>query len=1185
MKKILTILFCGIMMSLYSADIKWQGGTGVLWETSSNWVGGVAPGISDKAIIDITATVRLTSTVTIASLELTGSLGGIDPETEEPIPGFTPSLQIGSSVSEIYGYLTVTGNVTVTGTSPKIAVNKGNLNVNGSISFDGHTLSTLTPGSLNVIGNLTIVDVTTLFSNLGVYNIDGNVDFNSKSLTLGASSLTSVAGTISNYSNFSPSNGTFTYDGTLNQTVIPKNYNNLTFSGAGKKTINGAITVSGTFTPGSGEVEYNFASTTTILPAAYGTLTFAGGGEKQIAGTVTASTFNIGTGKVTYLGTSQTILPAAYPNLALDGSGTHVIDGAVSATVFSNSGSSVSYTGASTQNIIPGSYVANLTFSGAGKKVFTDATTIAGTFTPGSNEVEYNSSNTVTVKAGTYGTLSLNGTGTKNIPDGVSFASSNLGTNQSVTYAGTDQNILAGDYNALTFSTSGTKTISGVVTAVSFSPSTSTVLYDGASTQTILPTTYSTLNLSGAGQKNISGTVSSTTLNANSSAVSISGALTATTLNAGSSTLSVSGTLSSTTFNAGTGTVDYSAAGAQTVADITYNNLTLSNSGNKTISAPLSVNNLVTSGTAVLVTGTNNVTVAGDFTNGGSLTKTSGDLSITGNYANNGTLTLNDGILKFGGSASTAFSGSSPITVKYVEVAKTTNPLTLSNTMNIDVSGTFTITNTTTTVAAGGNLVLTATDASNYAIVPQIPTGSSITGSVTAQAHIPATVRTWWHLTNPVSAVAASQWQDDFAITGPFTGANTLDGVNNQSMYTYDETNTNSNMNIGWLSLPATSNTETMAAGKGYRVFIRDSKSTVSEKDLDVTGTLNQGSIPITLTSTVSSDPNADGWNFVGNPYPASLNWNATLQTDLLDINAYVWNAVSQSYSTIATNGKIAPFQGFWVQAKTSGGSLAFAESMKSTGATLQRPTVVENKININLVDKNIDNAYNNSATSIVIHPDATKGFDRDFESSYLSRNFTSSFGEPILADIASMTDNGKKLKVNYIPESDNTQLIPLFVVFATAKDYSLELKTEEFSYGGDLVLIDSYLGKETVFSDELVYNFTTNAAAASKASDRFKIRVGAKPVGVFSTVETNSNVSLYPNPAVSQVNIKVLTASAKVGIDVLDALGNRVYSESINNSLSSFEKSIDVSKLSSGMYFVNVTQNGSVETLKFIIK
>ncbi|WP_310560240.1 T9SS sorting signal type C domain-containing protein [Flavobacterium sp.] len=69
------------------------------------------------------------------------------------------------------------------------------------------------------------------------------------------------------------------------------------------------------------------------------------------------------------------------------------------------------------------------------------------------------------------------------------------------------------------------------------------------------------------------------------------------TLNCGSSLLKIGLSISGTggTFNAGTGTVEYYRAGNQTIAALTYNNMTLSGSGTKTITTATTIINRVLS--------------------------------------------------------------------------------------------------------------------------------------------------------------------------------------------------------------------------------------------------------------------------------------------------------------------------------------------------------------------------------------------------------------------------------------------------------------------------------------------------------------------------------------------------------------------------------------------------------------
>jgi hypothetical protein len=76
----------------------------------------------------------------------------------------------------------------------------------------------------------------------------------------------------------------------------------------------------------------------------------------------------------------------------------------------------------------------------------------------------------------------------------------------------------------------------------------------------------------------------------------------------------------------------------------------------------------------------------------------------------------------------------------------------------------------------------------------------------------------------------------------------------------------------------------------------------------------------------------------------------------------------------------------------------------------------------------------------------------------------------------------------------------------------------------------------------------------------------------------------LYPNPANDNVNIKVegLLSNEKTIIEVVDIYGKVIYSNSINN----INLSIDLSNISSGIYFVLVrNQKQIIKTEKLIIE
>jgi hypothetical protein len=75
------------------------------------------------------------------------------------------------------------------------------------------------------------------------------------------------------------------------------------------------------------------------------------------------------------------------------------------------------------------------------------------------------------------------------------------------------------------------------------------------------------------------------------------------------------------------------------------------------------------------------------------------------------------------------------------------------------------------------------------------------------------------------------------------------------------------------------------------------------------------------------------------------------------------------------------------------------------------------------------------------------------------------------------------------------------------------------------------------------------------------------------SEVEQNS-VSVYPNPTTNRINIKI--QGTIDSIEVYDVMGMRVAQNKNTNG-------IDLNNLKSGVYFLNITDNGKLTTKKVI--
>ena len=96
-------------------------------------------------------------------------------------------------------------------------------------------------------------------------------------------------------------------------------------------------------------------------------------------------------------------------------------------------------------------------------------------------------------------------------------------------------------------------------------------------------------------------------------------------------------------------------------------------------------------------------------------------------------------------------------------------------------------------------------------------------------------------------------------------------------------------------------------------------------------------------------------------------------------------------------------------------------------------------------------------------------------------------------------------------------------------------------------------------------------------ASDTVKLTV---------TEKLNSTAKIYPNPATNQINIKINSATKtdRTSIRIYDSKGLLVYQESFANGQQTLVKRIDVSKLTNGVYYVELNVDANkIMTLMFV--
>lgn len=286
--------------------------------------------------------------------------------------------------------------------------------------------------------------------------------------------------------------------------------------------------------------------------------------------------------------------------------------------------------------------------------------------------------------------------------------------------------------------------------------------------------------------------------------------------------------------------------------------------------------------------------------------------------------------------------------IKYYEMNGTSlqelsSPLTLvnlkiDNSSGVRLDGNTAITGTLTLTS--GSLIVP----SGYSLIANTKSVSS--GTIRSEREINGSTG-WRLLASPVASTYGDLFNNIF--TQGYTGSDSASG--SPSVLYYDETYTGTD-NQRWRK--PTNSTNSTTAGRGLFVYVFGSISGEAAYSnslpitLDVTGTEEEGTsgtFDFGVTYTSAADT---GWNLVGNPFAATIDWDASGWTKTnMDNSIYVWDKTANSgagayltwngTSGSLGDGLIPPFQGFWVKANASGPSLKVPKTAKTTGGVFYK--------------------------------------------------------------------------------------------------------------------------------------------------------------------------------------------------------------------------------------------------------
>ncbi|WP_176466310.1 invasin domain 3-containing protein [Aliifodinibius salipaludis] len=619
-----------------------------------------------------------------------------------------------------------------------------------------------------------------------------------------------------------------------------------------------------------------------------------------------------------------------------------------------------------------------------------------------------------------------------------------------------------------------------------------------------------------------------------------------------------------------------------TISDLVLPGTTVSLNGTNSqeIISPLETDTLVIQNSGAGVSASADVTVNNvmNIKNGESLAIDGNTLLVSGDIIGTGSLSGSNSTLRFGGDITTLssidassseviFEGSSKQlfnnSMTNIENLIIDNTAGVTTKNNVTVRDQLSLTNGTLTIGSGFSLIANNKNINNG----NLRFLREITGN-------PG----WRLLSAPVNSTHGDFL--DSLVTQGYPGAfydsevapnDTLQ----PNVFWYDETQPGTD-NERFRTLSSAS-TPTVS-GRGLFVYVfgdvpSDSRyNQALPKTLSISGQEFEGSankVDLNVTYTAEADT---GWNLVGNPYGASIDWNHISWTKTNISNTiYVWDPDANNgngeylywngVTGTLPDGIIPPFQAFWVKASGSNPQLKVDKSAKTTGGTFYRKESGKQINDTPIIEFMLESGDMKTRSHITFSNSGKKEWDEN--DGYWLTPLSDTYLE-----LYTILENDSRLSLNNLPRKFGSSIeIPIFIGgFKNGQGISgsalLSWSTNtQIPEGWTLTLTNNKTGKtvdmrnnpflQTNLSSSKEkkapnYTYSGNPVTKGKAKNKeenarftLKISPGSDADDIPEQMKVHQN---YPNPFNTSTKIEFgLPQKTEVTIEVFDILGRRV--------------------------------------------
>ena len=344
----------------------------------------------------------------------------------------------------------------------------------------------------------------------------------------------------------------------------------------------------------------------------------------------------------------------------------------------------------------------------------------------------------------------------------------------------------------------------------------------------------------------------------------------------------------------------------------------------------------------------------------------------------------------------------------------------------------------------------------------------------------------------------------------------------------------------------------------------------------------NTGSLQLLLTRNSNLPLSKQGWCLAGNPYPSSIDWDAPLGWNKINVDnaVYVYNQSYSNYAVynngIGVNGGsryLPPMQGFFITCNNNSGGII---EMNNQVRIHNNTGFLKSEAEPDYIRLTLKNEAWRDEIVVRICQQSSAGFDGQFDAY--------KFMDGGLSQLWTENSNSSSVQyaINTIPDVQNGAEIP--VVFRPAHNGLFSITASEFEHliqHTGIFLEDLKTGVTTNLADTPEYYFT---ADTGDAVHRFVLHFEAAVIsGKQPLLPVESSAStVVPNP-----NNGVFTVvpgnriKEQYYISIANAEGRIIYNSS---RAMQGDQRIFAGTLRRGLYYLRMKTSVRTEIVKFIV-